>query len=137
MKRVLFFLLLVIGLISCKNSTVKLLSKKWDCVQVENLQPVDTKFQSKEDSVKAIQIEAALKELNWTFESNMEYRCGIGDRTTIRGTYALSDNDKTLTCTPETKNNINSYTIKALSENELQLTSMETAAGITLHFRPH
>lgn len=128
-------ILIILTLASCTNKTVQQLSKKWDCVQIENLQPIDTKFQSPEDSAKAIQVQSALKELNWTFTKDLEYRCSIGERVTTSGTYKLADNDKTLICT--STNNVNSYTIKALSDQELQLSNTVNGTEITMHFRPH
>lgn len=122
-------------LASCGNKAVSDLSRRWDCVQIENLQPIDTKFQSREDSLKARQAEAALKELNWTFTKDMEYRCSIGDRVTSSGTYKLADDNKTLICT--SANNVNTYTIKSLSESDLQLGNTVNGTEITLHFRPH
>ena len=46
------------------------------------------------------------------------------------------ENDKIMVCTPETKNNINSYSIKVLTENELVLKSLTDNSNIILHFKP-
>ena len=44
--------------------------------KVENLAPIDKNFISKEDSAKvAIKMEAALKTLSWTFNSDNSYYC--------------------------------------------------------------
>lgn len=128
-----FFFILTLA--SCGNKTVQQLSKRWDCVQIENLQPIDTKFQSREDSVRAVQVEAALKELNWTFSKDGSYTCSIGNRITSSGTYKMADNDKTLICT--TANNVNTYAIKSLTDQELQLSNNVNGTEIVMHFRPH
>jgi hypothetical protein len=123
--------------ISCQNKTKNLLVKKWDCVQVENLTLTDNNFTSKEDSAMAIKIDAALKNLSWTFNKNNTYQCSIDSRITTQGTYEITADEKTLTCTPLSKNTVNTYTITALSEIELTLNSMGTAVPLILHFRPN
>lgn len=137
MKGIIFTISLVLLLASCQDKAVKMISRRWDCVKIENLQPIDTKFQSREDSVKAIQIQNALLELNWTFTTGKEYRCSIADRTTTSGTYTFEDNGKILTLTPSTANNINSYSVRVLTEQELQLANMVNGTEIIMHFRPH
>jgi hypothetical protein len=136
---IFFYCLLLIACLfsSCQNKTKQLLVKKWDCVKVENLNPAGNKFTSKEDSVTAVKVEEALKQLSWTFNKNNTYRCSIGDRTTIQGTYEITADEKILICTPESKNNINSYNITAVSESELTLTSTGTSVPLILHFRPN
>jgi len=67
----------------------------------------------------------------------MEYECAIDSRTTVKGTYEIQDDDKTLVCIPETKNSINVYLINALTENELILSSNINNSRLVLHFRPH
>ena len=134
-----FYCLLPISLLvsSCQNKTQKLIAKKWDCVQVENLAPIDKSFNNPKDSAIAVQTEAALKALSWTFSSNNTYQCSIGERTTIQGTYEITPDEKTLNLTSITKNSINSYLITSLSEFELTLTSTGTNVPLILHFRPH
>ena len=91
---------------SCRNKTVQLLTKKWECVQVENIIPPNTKFQSPQDSANSIQLQTLLQSLSWTFKNKMRYECTIGSRVTVKGKYELMENDKIMVCTPETKNNI-------------------------------
>jgi hypothetical protein len=123
---------------SCKDKTMNYLVKKWDCVQVENLTPLDKHFISKEDSIVAVKMEAALTTLSWTFNNDHTYYCSaFGDRKTVQGTYEVSDDDKTLILTPLSKNNINAYTITSISDIELTLTSRATTVPLVLHFSPH
>ena len=121
---------------SCRNKTVQLLTKKWECVQVENIIPPNTKFQSPQDSANSIQLQTLLQSLSWTFKNKMRYECATGSRVTVKGKYELMENDKIMVCTPETKNNINSYSIKVLTENELVLKSLTDNSNIILHFKP-
>ena len=139
MKKLIPLCLFFIPLIffsSCRNKTVQLLTKKWECVQVENIIPPNTKFQSPQDSANSIQLQTLLQSLSWTFKNNMRYECAIGSRVTVKGKYELMENDKIMVCTPETKNNINSYSIKVLTENELVLRSLTDNSNIILHFKP-
>ena len=122
---------------ACRNKTVKLLTKKWDCVQAENIIPPNTKFITPEDSAYSAQLQSIVHSINWTFKNNMRYACAINSRITVLGKYELLDNDKTLVCTPETKNSINRYTIVSLSENELVLSSTAENTTLVLHFKPH
>ena len=124
-------------LTACQNKTVHLLTKKWECVQVENIIPPNTKFQSPQDSANSIQLQTLLQSLNWTFKNNMRYECAIGSRVTVKGKYELMENDKIIVCTPESKNNINSYSIKVLTENELVLRSLTDNSNLVLHFKPY
>ena len=137
--KIFFYCLLPIALLvsSCQNKTQKQIAKKWDCVQVENLAPIDKSFNNPKDSVIAVQTEEALKALSWTFSSNQTYQCSIGERTTIQGTYEITPDEKTITLTSSTKNSINSYLITSISEFELTLTSTGTNTPLILHFRPH
>jgi len=140
MKNYLLFIscCCIVLLISCQNKTKNYLVKKWDCVQVDNLAPIDKNFISKEDSVKAFQAEAALKTLSWTFNNDNTYYCStLGNTLTVHGTYEITDGDKTLTLTPDSKNSINTYSITSLSEIEMTLTSNDTRVPLILHFRPH
>lgn len=130
--------LIILTLNSCHNKTLQLLNKKWDCVKIENLDPVKNKpFDTPQDSAIAVKLETSLTELNWIFNNNHSYECGIGDKTTIRGTYTLSENEKTLVCTPDSKNTINQYNITRLTEDELILSSRVNNTNIVLHFRSH
>ena len=139
MKKLIPLCLFFIPLIffsSCRNKTVQLLTKKWECVQVENIIPPNTKFQSPQDSANSIQLQTLLQSLSWTFKNNMRYECAIASRVTVKGKYELMENDKIIVCTPQTKNNINSYSIKVLTENELVLRSLTDNSNIILHFKP-
>jgi len=140
-KKLTYFLLTVMiltGLSSCQNKTKNFLVKKWDCVQVENLAPLDKHFISKEDSLVAVKLEAALTTLSWTFNKDNTYYCStMGNRITVQGTYEISEDEKTLFLTPSSKNNINAYTITSISDIELTLTSRATTVPLVLHFSPH
>jgi WD40 repeat protein len=140
-KKLTYFLLAVItlnGLTSCQDKTKNYLVKKWDCVQVENLAPLDKHFISKEDSIVAVKMEAALTTLSWTFNNDNTYYCtAFGNRKTVQGTYEISEDEKILILTPFSKNNINAYTITSISDIELTLTSRATTVPLVLHFSPH
>lgn len=123
--------------LGCNNKTKNFLVKKWDCVQVENLAPVGNNAITPQDSAIAMQTEAALKALNWTFSTNNTYQCSIGDKITTQGTYEISADEKILTLTPSSKNITNIYGITTITENELTLTSTGTNVPLILHFRPH
>jgi hypothetical protein len=123
---------------SCQTKTKQLLVKKWDCVQVENIAPLNKGFNKKEDSVAASQIlelQAALTALSWTFNKNNTYQCSISGKTTVQGTYEITNDEKKLICIPDSKNNSNSYIITAISESDLVLTSAGSAIPLILHFR--
>ena len=140
MKKLILIFLLFITLIffsSCRNKTVQLLTKKWDCVQVNNIVPPGTKFQSPEDSVNAVQLQSVVESINWTFKKNMRYECAINSRVTVQGKYQLLEEDKIIVCTSESKNSINRYIIKSLTENELVLSSGAQSTSVVLHFKPH
>jgi hypothetical protein len=122
---------------SCKDKKIELLSKKWDCVNVENLLPSGMQFPNAKDSADAMQLRSMLQSLSWTFSNDMEYECTVGGRKTIHGTYGLRDNETTLICTPSTKNTSNYYTINTLTENDLVLRSNAGGASLVLHFKPH
>ena len=130
-------LLLILFFSSCKNRTVQLLSKKWDCVKVENLDAGNTPFQTAQDSLNVIQLKTVLESLSWTFNSSMEYVSSVAGKPTIQGTYELLDDEKTLICTPASKNNINRYTINILTENDLVLRSNTGNPPVILYFKPH
>ena len=140
MKNIIYLFIAVFAvtfLFSCQSKTKKLLVKKWDCVQIENLAPIDKNFATPQDSATAIKIETALKALTWTFNSNYTYDCSVGSSITVQGTYEITPDDKTLILTPISKNNINRYTITTVSDYELTLASTGTALPLILHFRPH
>ena len=140
MKKLILIFLLFITLIffsSCRNKTVQLLTKKWDCVQVDNIVPPGTKFQSPEDSVNAVQLQSVVESINWTFKKNMRYECAINSRVTVQGKYQLLEDDKIIVCTSESKNSINRYIIKSLTEDELVLSSGAQSTSVVLHFKPH
>lgn len=137
LKYILFAFISITCFISCQNETKNYLVKKWDCVQIENLAPVDKNFASKEDSVVAVKVETALKSLSWSFNKNNTYQCSIGDRITTQGTYEISADEKQLTCTSVTKNSINTYLITSISDIEMTLTGTGTSVPLILHFRPN
>ena len=122
---------------SCRNKTVILLTQKWDCVQVDNIVPPNTKMLTAKDSADAEQVKMLLLSLNWTFKSRMKYECALNDRVTVQGKYELQGNDKILVCTPESKNSINRYIIKTLTADELVLAGNADNTNVVLHFRPH
>jgi hypothetical protein len=128
----------ILLLASCQSKTKKYLVKKWDCVQVDNLSPIDKNYISKEDSAVAEKMEAALKTLSWTFNNDNTYYCtALTNVVTVQGTYEITENDKTLTLTSLTKNTVNVYTITSVSEIEMTLTSTATTVPLILHFSPH
>ena len=61
----LFFVLAIFS--ACRNETVVLLSKRWDCMQVDNIVPPNSKMLSAKDSANSEQLKALLQSLNWTF----------------------------------------------------------------------
>ena len=140
MKNYLLFIscCCILMLISCQNKTKNYLAKKWDCVKVDNLDPIDKKFFTKEDSAKAVQAETALQSLSWTFNKDNTYYCStLGNMVTVQGTYEITDGDKTLTLTPNSKSSIHTYSITSISEVEMTLTSNDTNVPLVLHFNPH
>jgi hypothetical protein len=139
-KNIIYLLIAFLAatfLFSCQSKTKNLLVKKWDCVQIENLAPIDKNFATPQDSAVAIKIETALKALTWTFNSNYTYDCSVGNSITVQGTYEITPDDKTLILTPISKNNINRYNITTVSDFDLTLTSTGTTVPLILHFRPH
>ncbi|MEI9959058.1 MAG: hypothetical protein WDM90_22705 [Ferruginibacter sp.] len=136
----LFIVFAVAGFTSCQSKTQKLIVKKWDCVQVENLSPVDLHYATKEDSANATKFETALKALSWTFNSNGSYNCStINGMITVQGTYEISSDEKTLTCTSSSGNNSNTYTITSIEDFGMILTSTSIGASapLIMHFSPH
>ena len=120
---------------SCENKTVQLLSKKWDCIKVENLNTPTKGFESLEDSINTVQLHSVLESLSWTFTNTMEYECAVAGRVAVRGTYELTDDEKVLICTPLTRNTVNRYTIKTLTEYDLVLSSNASNSPLVLHFK--
>ncbi len=109
-------------------------------MQVENIAPPKIGFNIKEDSVATAQVQelqAALTALSWTFNKNNTYQCSINERVTVKGNYEITADEKILICTPDSKNNSNSYAITALAENELVLSSRGSSVPLILHFKPH
>lgn len=140
MKKLIPLLLLFFALIffsSCRNETVILLTKKWDCVQVDNLVEPNTKNLTTKDSANAEQLKSVLLTLNWTFKDRMKYECALNDQVTVEGKYELQGNDKILVCTPESKKSINRYIIKSLTADELVLAGNAENQNVVLHFKPH
>ena len=137
MKGYLLLILISFSLSSCRNKTVVLLSKRWDCMQVDNIVPPNSKMLSAKDSANAEQLKALLQSLNWTFKNNMRYECAINDRVTVQGKYELLENDKIIICTPESKFSSNRYIIKSLTADELVLTGNAENTNVVLHFKPH
>ena len=126
---------LILNLNSCRNKTVELLAKKWDCVQVDNIVPPNTMLSAK-DSADSEQLKMLLQSLNWTFKNNMSYQCAINDRITVEGKYELLKNSKIMICTPVSENSINRYVIKSLTADELVLAGNAENTNVVLHFRP-
>lgn len=137
MKLLLATTILIFSLTSCQDKTMQQLCKKWDCVKIDNLDPISSKtFTSAADSVAAAKIETALKELNWTFNKDHSYRCSVGDKTVTQGTYQLI-NTKTLECTSGSGNSVNTYTITDLTDDELVLSNRVNNVELVLHFKVH
>ena len=140
MKKIIplfLFLFVLIFFGSCRNKTVALLAKKWDCVQVDNIIPPNTKILSAKDSADSEQLKMLLQSINWTFKNNMRYECAINDRITVHGKYELLENDKIMICTPESKISSNRYIIKSLTADELVLGGNAENTNVVLHFKPH
>ena len=129
-------LFLTIAFSGCQDKIKSHLAKKWDCVQIDNVTPVDKHFITKQDSVAAAQLENALKSLRWTFTKNNTYQCSIGERITTEGTYEISADEKTITLTSGSKNTVNTYIITSISDVEMTLTSAAVASPVVMHFRP-
>ena len=140
MKKIIplfLFLFVLKFFIACRNKTVVLLAKRWDCVQVDNIIPPNTKMLSAKDSADSEQLKMLLQSINWTFKNNMRYECAINDRITVQGKYELLENDKIMICTPESKISSNRYIIKSLSADELVLGGNAENTNVVLHFKPH
>jgi PBP1b-binding outer membrane lipoprotein LpoB len=136
MKSFLSILTIIILLASCQSKTEKLLIKKWDCVKVDNLDPIDTRFQTPKDSIETAAVEAAMKSLSWTFNKDGTYNTYAAGRMIVQGIYFINEKEKTLKLITGVNNNTNYYTINALSENEMVLSSEMNRKNIVLHFLP-
>ena len=121
----------------CGNNNLQLLCKKWDCVRIENLAPINKSYQNTDDSLATLKIESALRSLNWTFSKNREYQCSLGSNITTTGTFQLLDKGSRLVCTSNSKNSVNTYSVTKLSEHELVLSSAVNNITLVLHFRAH
>jgi hypothetical protein len=130
----LFFL---VSMTACRNKTVKLLSGRWDCVEVENIIPPDAKGLTKADSTEAEQIKTLLLSFNWTFKKNMGYQCAINERITQEGKYELLMDDKMLLLKPSNNTATNRYMIRLLTENDLVISGNMEKTALLLHFKPH
>ncbi len=126
----------IVFLSSCQSKTQQLITKKWDCVKVDNLDPVDTKFQTQEDSAKVATIEAALKSLSWTFNKDGSYTTSIAGRTNVQGTYLINEKEKILTCITSVNNNTNNYTINSITESDMTLSSVVNRKNVVMYFLP-
>jgi hypothetical protein len=134
----LFFIFFVLMFLSaCRNKTVVLLTKKWDCVQVENIVAPNAKMLSAKDSANAEDLKALMQSINWTFKNNMRYQCAINERVTVEGKYELMEDDKIMICTPESKNGSNRYIIKSLTAEELVLAGNAENTTVVMHFKPN
>jgi hypothetical protein len=137
-KKILLFVCCAAALVitSCKNQTKQLLVKKWDCVQVENLTPVNKNFLNKEDSLVTAKLETALQQLSWQFNDDNSYQCSTAGIITAEGNYTITD-DKQFLILTSTKKNINSYKIVSITQQELVLNGQTTNMPVVLHFKPH
>jgi hypothetical protein len=131
------FLILLPVLIACRNKTVTLLSKQWDCVQVENIIPPGTQLLTAKDSADAEKLKSLLQNLSWTFKNNMRYECAVNGRVTVQGKYGLLENDRVLQCISKTTKTSNRYIIKSLTAGELVLSGNAENTNLVLHFRSH
>ena len=131
---ILSFILVIFS--SCQNKTQQLITKKWDCFKIDNLDPVDTKFQTPEDSAKVAAIEAALKSLSWSFNKDGSYTTSAAGRTIVQGTYTINEKEKTLTCITNVNNNTNNYTINSITENDMTLSSVVNRKNVVMYFLP-
>lgn len=137
-KKILVFVCCAAALAisSCQNQTKQLLVKKWDCVQVENLTPVNKNFLNKEDSLVTAKLETALQQLSWQFNDDNSYQCSTAGIITAEGNYTITDDKRFLILT-STKKNINSYKIVSVTQQELILNGQTTNMPVVLHFKPH
>lgn len=137
-KKILVFVCCAaaLAITSCQNQTKQLLVKKWDCVQVENLTPVNKNFLNKEDSLVTAKLETALQQLSWQFNDDNSYQCSTAGIITAEGNYTITD-DKQFLILTSTKKNINSYKIVSITQQELVLNGQTTNMPVVLHFKPH
>ena len=137
MKKLFFLFFVLIFFSSCRNKTVELLAKKWDCVQVDNIVAPNTKMLSAKDSADSEQLKILLQSISWTFKNNRSYECALNGRITVQGKYELLEKDKVMICTPASENSSNRYIIKSLTADELVLAGSAENTNVVLHFRPH
>lgn len=130
-----FFVLILFG--SCRNKTVVLLTKKWDCVQVDNIVPPDTKSLTATDSFNLEKLNLTLQSMSLTFKNNMRYEFAIRDDVTVQGKYELLDDDRIIILTRQAVNTSIRYIIKSLTPDELVLTGNAENTNVVLHFKPH
>ena len=135
--QLIFLFSILIFISACHNKTVDILAKKWDCMQVDNIVPPNSKFLTATDSANLEKLKLVLQSINWTFKTNMSYECAVGDRITVQGKYELLEADKIILCTPESGNSNNRYVIKLLTPDELILTGTAENTNVVLHFKPH
>lgn len=121
---------------SCQNKTQDLLNKKWDCIRVENILPQNNQPLNAQDSANFVQLQHVLQTIVWKFNSNYTYECSVNNLVTVEGRYRLQNSNSTLICSPSTKQSVNIYTIRKLTENELVLSSTQKTPPLVLHFKP-
>ena len=135
-KRQIFLTLAaaVFILAACQSKKIALISKKWNYVKIENVDSVDKKYMSPEDSTNNANMEKAMSMLNWTFNKDKTYTCKVGNRIATSGTYEITDDDRSLEMTPSSKMVTTTYIIKTLTENELILASTVNTVIVTMYF---
>lgn len=129
-------LLMLVSFGSCRNKTVLLLTKTWDCVQVDNILPPETKLLSPGDTANNEQLKELLRSLSWTFKKNMGYVCALNGRVTVEGKYELLGDDRILVCRSNQGKTVNRYIIKTLTEHDLILNGSAGNTNLTMHFKP-
>ena len=140
MKRIiplLFLFPVLIFFSACHNKTVALLARKWDCMQVDNIVPPNSKLLTATDSANLEKLKLVLQSINWTFKTNWRYECAVNDRITVQGKYEFLEDGKIIICTPESGNSSNRYVIKSLTSDELVLAGNAENTNVVLHFKPH
>lgn len=129
-------LLFIVCLVACRNETVKLLSGKWDCVQVENVIPPDARGLTKQDSAYAEELKTLLLSFSWTFKKNMGFECAVNERITLQGKYELLRDDKMLLLKPANNAAEKRYFIRMLTENDLVISESMEKTAMLLRFKP-
>jgi hypothetical protein len=134
-KKNIFILIgVIITCWCCKTKTQQLLINKWQCVQIDNLAPVNKNFLSSEDSLVTSKLEAALQNLTWQFNTDDTYQCSSGSIITAEGNYVLTDDGKLLSLASK-RDNTNTYIVVALTENTLILKGQTGNTPVVLHFK--